>query len=549
MAGAVSAGAYTAGVIDFLVQALDCWEDGRGRDALAPPHRLRLRALTGASAGAMTAGILAGIAAGREHRPVNRFDPGDDLSDNPLFDSWVNRIDMCNLLATGDLQGRGPDRLLSLLNGEVLADIASAALPSGAGGRRKPWLADELLMALTVTNLRGVPYNIGFADAGNPDQPRAGHGMRRHADQLRFRLPADDAVAAGDRHRPAGCIVLDPAMAGPGWEQLQLAALASGAFPLLLPPRRITRDSRDYLAQRWPSPGSGEFVDGDCDCQRYVSLAPDWGGHGAPERFQFHAVDGGMLDNQPFTAGRELLTGLPPTVPVGPVVNRVLLAIDPFPDLVSYRQQEPEPAGLLDFGLALLSAMKNQTRFKPEELLTAAEDGYASRQLIAPSRRIDGVPMDHPLAGGAIEGFAGFIDRRFRLHDFWLGRANCQRFFGRHFRLPAKHPLFADWSRQQREAWRDGHGRLPVLPLLGSAAEAIATPTWPKIGDQEMQRLSALLRQRSLALLPHAIDHLLARSSRWMRWATLRMAGWQSRGWVQALADQIASQLRQRGQL
>ena len=44
----------------------------------------------------------------------------------------------------------------------------------------------------------------------------------------------------------------------------------------------------------------------------------------------------------------------PPTAPGHPMVHRVMLAIDPFPDLVSYRQQEPEPAGLLDFGLASL---------------------------------------------------------------------------------------------------------------------------------------------------------------------------------------------------
>ena len=241
--------------------------------------------------------------------------------------------------------------------------------------------------------------------------------MRKHADQLRFafrqrRCRGPAACPSAWLHDP------DPAY-GPA-ERLQLAALASGAFPLLLPPRRISRDSRDYLAQRWPGPGSGEMVDGRCDCVRYRHLAPDWGGHEAPATFQFHAVDGGMLDNQPFAAGRELLAGLPPTMPQPPVVNRVMLAIDPFPDLVGYRQEEPEPAGLLDFGLALLSAMKNQTRFKPEELLTAAEDVHASRQLIAPSRRIDGVRMDHPLAGGAVEGFAGFIDRRFRLHDFWL---------------------------------------------------------------------------------------------------------------------------------
>src|SRR5690606_18066993 len=94
LAGAVSAGAYSAGVVDFFIEAMDALAQAQARgDPLAPAHRVRLGAVTGASAGAMTAGILAGILAGRPHRPVRGADPGPQVRDNALFESWVNRSD------------------------------------------------------------------------------------------------------------------------------------------------------------------------------------------------------------------------------------------------------------------------------------------------------------------------------------------------------------------------------------------------------------------------------------------------------------------------
>jgi len=49
MSGAVSAGAYTAGVFDFLIQALDEWEKARkGPDAgKIPNHRVGLKVMSG----------------------------------------------------------------------------------------------------------------------------------------------------------------------------------------------------------------------------------------------------------------------------------------------------------------------------------------------------------------------------------------------------------------------------------------------------------------------------------------------------------------------
>ena len=60
MGGTVSAGAYTAGVVDFLIEALDSWTALRAQgDAAAPKHNTVLRVITGTSGGGVNAAITA----------------------------------------------------------------------------------------------------------------------------------------------------------------------------------------------------------------------------------------------------------------------------------------------------------------------------------------------------------------------------------------------------------------------------------------------------------------------------------------------------------
>ena len=59
MAGAVSAGAYTAGVLDFLVEALTAFEAEKARQPGTYPWRVRIRVISGASAGAIVGAIFA----------------------------------------------------------------------------------------------------------------------------------------------------------------------------------------------------------------------------------------------------------------------------------------------------------------------------------------------------------------------------------------------------------------------------------------------------------------------------------------------------------
>jgi hypothetical protein len=122
MAGAVSAGAYTAGVLDFLVEALDAWYDAKeqqrqqfGSDIglwTIPAHDVVLEVMSGASAGGMCSAI-GSIALLEEFDHIHATGPGPEVARNRLYASWVDTIDIIPLLGTEDLpHGQGPVKSL-----------------------------------------------------------------------------------------------------------------------------------------------------------------------------------------------------------------------------------------------------------------------------------------------------------------------------------------------------------------------------------------------------------------------------------------------------
>ena len=90
MAGAVSAGAYTAGVVDYLFEVLNRWEERKENQIPGTPsHNVMIDVIGGASAGGMTA-VIAAASALRKFNPVTMDTPEEERCKNPLYDSWVN---------------------------------------------------------------------------------------------------------------------------------------------------------------------------------------------------------------------------------------------------------------------------------------------------------------------------------------------------------------------------------------------------------------------------------------------------------------------------
>jgi len=78
MGGAVSAGAYTSGVLDFLFETLDAWEAAKKREDTLPrnekkipPHNVKISVVAGGSAGGMIAAISAGELRDYPHPPLD----------------------------------------------------------------------------------------------------------------------------------------------------------------------------------------------------------------------------------------------------------------------------------------------------------------------------------------------------------------------------------------------------------------------------------------------------------------------------------------------
>ncbi|MGA7325618.1 MAG: hypothetical protein WBX25_14285, partial [Rhodomicrobium sp.] len=110
MAGAISAGAYTAGVADFLIEALDEW-DKFNKEKGRWVHEVKLRVISGASAGGMTGSILT-AAFGGDFPPIHERPKPGEVSANPLYRAWVQQIDIRDLLESKDLEAQREIRKL-----------------------------------------------------------------------------------------------------------------------------------------------------------------------------------------------------------------------------------------------------------------------------------------------------------------------------------------------------------------------------------------------------------------------------------------------------
>ena len=517
LAGAVSAGAYTAGVLDFLFEALDRWYEAKleeeekgleGEDRCVPHHKVKLRIMTGASAGGINGAISAvalryqyphawsnekqewmwcetGVKLGKEERDDAFRKLASDRSENPFYSTWVERIGIEDLLALGDLK----TGLHSLLDCSVLDTIVRETLDFRSDKRCRAgvrdWLSDPLPLILTVTNLRGVPYQVIF----NPDKPKA-HQMSLHRDQMYFSV---------EGLGPKGGFPLSPNFmplveGGPeaDWRALGEAALATAAFPIGLRARVLSRTAEHY---NWRHP-LGRATGERFEAERHLDT-PSWPDGQPPEDYGFLSVDGGVMNNEPFEAARRALAGLEGKNPrEGDKAYRAVVMVDPFVEPGSEGPAEDEPLRKVVF--SLFGAMKNQSRFSERDRLLISREDVYSRYLVSPSRQnMEGAQA---IASGGLGAFLGFFSKEYRHHDFMLGRRNCQRFLQSSFTLPESNPLFSGgrWSAAADRKYRDVHDptHRQVIPCVGPCSIEEPLPKWPVERNVMNERLARLVDGR-----------------------------------------------------
>ncbi len=265
IAGAVSLGSYEAGVTYELLEAFRTWNEAAGR---TEDEKIYIDVLTGASAGGMTAMILAQCLMFYGSKMQDPFD-------NPLYNAWVKEINLTGLVHLK------PDEKPwhSLLSSDLIEAISRKMLIDSMVGITGPAphacvetdkTPIPLLGGVALTNVNGVDYVLPIAGSDE-----GGFNYTKSADQRLFKI---EPTSAGDAAL---------------WEDVRSAAVACGAFPAAFRPQEIKRKVGDYGVPLPPLPDPPPPPPPPALGVTYV----DWGQ--PPKAKGFAYTDGGILQNQP----------------------------------------------------------------------------------------------------------------------------------------------------------------------------------------------------------------------------------------------------------
>ncbi len=496
LGGTVSAGAYTAGALDFLIEALDGWTRLRDAgDAAAPAHNVVLRVITGTSGGGVCAAIAA-RALNFSFEPISRGTAvGQGPTGNPFYDIWIKTLTLDRFLETGDI-GK---EVASLLNGAAIDAGAQTIVDfTGTAPQARSWVAAPLRVILTLTNLRGIPFKLGFGNGRSET-------YIDHADFIRFALNYPGQPIA--EFRPdeltlgfSGARLPQAA----SWDDFSRFARATAAFPVGFPPRALVRPTAQYrwrVVLRAPLDPAAALT-GE---PSYAALIPDWealvpvGAGDVPDDYHFLAVNGGTTDNEPIELARTALCGLEGSNPRDPrEANRAVVLIDPFAG-----RNALGPEGLTSFVASIggvASAVVQQTRYDSRDLVLAADDKVFSRFMLTPQL---GTSLgEAAIASAGLGAFIGFACSDFTRYDYLLGRKNCQDFLRSTFVLADANPVFDGvWSADQKAtlAKYADPGFLPIIPLMGPCAVDETLDPWPK-GKLDPERYRGAIERRFRAV-------------------------------------------------
>jgi len=476
LTGSVSAGSYTAGVIDFLIEALDEWDKQKKIDRAAfgddyaqwtvPWHDVQIKGLSGASGGGVTCGLIYN-SIGKQIDPVRTPPPNGIADNNDMYNIWVDQLGIDELMSTGDLESGS---IKSLLNGNALPDIAEKSLVKENFGNKvkRDYIADNLKAIITVTNLRGIPYWLKTQGIGANQVI-----YKKYSDYVKFELAKENRAIYPDTNMIP--YDTDNPVFISNYPKLKAACLATCAFPAAFKIQPVTQTDRTYRNR-------------DCSVQLAIPPQTD---------YSFLNGDGGILNTNPFELLHQDM--LPPDQAHNPstpsTVERSLIIVAPLDTNSTF---EPEydirKDDLLSSIPALIGAIRNDALFNNQQICLALDKDVYSRFIIAPVRYNDaGDQLLTPaITGTSVATFGAFLSRDFREHDYFQGRRNAQQFLRRNFAIPLdgakQNPIFsapgtADLlGKFKAQIYTDTVLNVPffpIIPLVGTAATECYKPVWP----------------------------------------------------------------------
>jgi hypothetical protein len=165
-------------------------------------------------------------------------------------------------------------------------------------------------------------------------------------------------------------------------------------------------------------------------------------------------------------------------------------------------------------------------RSKPVHFVEAYQENCAGQYLITPSRLLKGPNGDTTeltgelaIACGALEGFSGFINKEFRVHDYFLGRYNCKIFLRDYFTVPENalennevfKQGYAGIDRELYKSQKDGGYQ--IIPVFADTTDYTfpdfkfkSGTNWPTIQNADIDKYQDALKSRVKVVLPNLLS-------------------------------------------
>lgn len=491
MAGAVSAGCYTAGVMDYIFETLELWEKAkRGEikeipDNLVPKNQVVIDVMGGASAGGMSTIITSLYALQGDINPVTEVPINPKESKNLLYDSWVHMNDLKqntfdSALDENDLK----EGIISLLNSNFVDEIARKAFEgftvrydefdyeSHIEKFLPKYISKDLEVLLSHTLLRGIPLSVNFKTSiAKKIRTSPKHNTFEHFFVSHFILNSGKDI---DTNKYLWLNPYEPE----SLKKMILSTVSTGAFPVGLAFREFNQDqfSDEYIKSIIKRIVYGDFGAENPDVKNNVKL------ENFPKKFEAIGVDGGAINNEPYGEVASILRARHYDENTD-YQNFGLVMIDPFPDNDDTKTEYKKPKDLIDVLPNIIGALWNQSRVKRNEILEQYNTDYF-RGVIYPRKHNTSTDQNgdiiyrskdkYPIACGSFGAFGGFLDIKFRQHDFFLGRDNARNFLRYYASMPYDrengivHPMHKDWTNEMIERFKITNNKkevfLPIIP-------------------------------------------------------------------------------------
>ncbi len=323
ISGAVSLGSYEAGVVFEVIRAI-----GQHNQDSPEDQHITIDVLTGASAGGMTAALLAQkLLYDRDALEDRDAQEGDESEKkNALYRAWVQDIDITGLL--DNRLGDNPKQSIFSSNRveQIARDLILKRYDDMSPQNRHPAAADTIFLGMTLANLNGIDYRVPTFQNADLDENSGEFIHTCYQDSFIRKISdtTDDKTF---------------------WEEVVLAACACRAFPFAFRPRRMSRKYKEEQEEKKP----------DYEAKGAAPFAH-------PEEF-FNFADGGIFNNNPLGMAKTLVNKID-TAPLD-YETRFYLYISPNSrDSTRNKTYNSDQATLPETGLALLKAIFNQSRYQ-----------------------------------------------------------------------------------------------------------------------------------------------------------------------------------------